>query len=1067
MKSIFYTMKNKLFIITVLLFICIQTLSFSQPAILLSPNQINFGIVSTSNTSDSVLVLQIKNIIDADLQVDSINGYILPFSFDLATPTTVPAGDSIEITITLHRDFEAGVYSQNLMIFTDTTDGIVVTQATLVEPVSIILQAPLTKIACVNDSIALQIQVTGTLPITYRWQKAGVDIPSATDSILIFNPLLLTDAGTYSCIVSNSISSDTTTNTILTTIAQPAVNLGNDTTLCTGAVLALDAGAGFSDYLWSNGFSNQILNVIDADTYWVQVTNFCGTARDSIVVSVLPIPSISLGNDTIVCQGVTLTLDAGTGFDTYIWNTGQNSQTIAINSTGNYSVTATNLCGTATDAMQMTVVPIPYVNLGNDTTLCAGAILALDAGAGFSDYLWSNGFSNQILNVTDADSYWVQVTNFCGTARDTIVVSVLPIPAVSLGNDTIVCQGVTLTLDAGTGFDTYIWNTGQNSQTISINSTGNYSVTATNLCGTATDAMQMTVVPIPYVNLGNDTTLCAGNSVILDAGAGFDSYQWQNGTGNQTFTASSTGEYSVTIGNICGTDQDTIQVVILPIPAVNLGVDTAICFGNSITFDAGAGFNYTWINGGSTQIVTTSLAGLIWVQINNICGNDADSVEVTITQTPSVNFGADTTICQSSSLHLDAGIGFNYLWSTGGSQQILTVSTQGTYWVRVSNQCGIASDTIVVSILNLPVLNLGRDTAICAGDSLILRAGAGFTTYLWQNNTSADTVVAKIPGTFWVEVSNRCGNFRDSLILSINPTPLFTLGTDKSFCSGTFTTLDAGDWETYLWQDSTTNQIFRTDTSGLFWAEITDANHCSSRDSIFVNVWALPSIFAGGDQGVCVGTTVSFTATGGISYNWIEGVEQSVPFTAETSKQFIVTGFDANGCSNTDTANLYVGQPPRVNYFSVRKFQKVEIEAIGDFLPLTFTLDSTIVQDNGTFTPVRNGNHVVTISDANGCTTDTTFRVFYNDVVSFLPAFTPNGDLINDTWDIGGIDDYPFATIIIYNRWNQIIAEYKGSAEHGWDGNSLGRAMPMDTYWFQITLTRFSLPISGHFTLIR
>ena len=124
------------------------------------------------------------------------------------------------------------------------------------------------------------------------------------------------------------------------------------------------------------------------------------------------------------------------------------------------------------------------LNLGNNTTLCQGESLTLDATNSNATYLWQDNSTNPTFTVTQQGSYWVEVTNNCGTTTDTINVSYNPLPTVSLSNDTL-CQGETLTLDATTSNATYLWHDNSNSPTYNVSQQGTYWVQITvNNCST-------------------------------------------------------------------------------------------------------------------------------------------------------------------------------------------------------------------------------------------------------------------------------------------------------------------------------------------------------------------------------------------------------------------------------------------------------------------------------------------------------------------------------------------------------------------------------------------------------
>ncbi|RLD53830.1 MAG: hypothetical protein DRJ05_15780, partial [Bacteroidetes bacterium] len=142
-----------------------------------------------------------------------------------------------------------------------------------------------------------------------------------------------------------------------------------------------------------------------------------------------PVPQtiqVNLGNDTAICSGISLTLDAGNQGSTYSWSTGETSQQIVIDSSGEYWVMVTKGEATGNDTITINMqYPPEIVNLGNDITLSYGDSLVLDAGNPGSSYAWSTGESSQSITVDTAGMFWVKVDGCGSSASDTIDVSMV------------------------------------------------------------------------------------------------------------------------------------------------------------------------------------------------------------------------------------------------------------------------------------------------------------------------------------------------------------------------------------------------------------------------------------------------------------------------------------------------------------------------------------------------------------------------------------------------------------------------------------------------------------------
>jgi hypothetical protein len=286
-----------------------------------------------------------------------------------------------------------------------------------------------------------------------------------------------------------------------------------------------------------------------------------------------------------------------------------------------------------TDSVRVMFNELPVVDLGPDITVCPGQSITLDAGT-FSDYIWQDTRSKGQLHRVDRPGlYWVTVTSPGGcTASDTILVTAETGTAPNLGEDLVICQGTTAVLSPGGGFKSYRWNTGDSSSTLTITQSGTYKVTTMNERGCeATDEINISFLPKP--DLGPDVSMCNGDRVILNPGSGYRSYRW-SGTEStsQTLSVAKPGIYSVRVTDDQGCTQfDSIEVRFLPAPIVDLGRDTVITEGQSITLDAGPGSRYLWSNGEQTRTITVNETGMYSVTVSNSTGCESgDEVSVLV-----------------------------------------------------------------------------------------------------------------------------------------------------------------------------------------------------------------------------------------------------------------------------------------------------------------------------------------------------------------------------------------------------------------------------------------------------
>jgi gliding motility-associated-like protein len=338
------------------------------------------------------------------------------------------------------------------------------------------------------------------------------------------------------------------------------VDIGNDTTLCQGDNLLLDATTAGATYIWQDNSTNPTFNVTVAGTYYVQVSNACGSTTDTVVINYTPPPVVNLGNDTSFCPGDQLLLDVTTAGATYLWQDNSTNPTFSITTAGTFWVTVSiNGCA-ATDSIDVTYGNSISVNLGNDTTLCGGNNLLLNGTTAGATYVWQDNSTNPTLNVNTTGTYWVQVTNSCGVATDSIDVTFSPIPVVNLGNDTTLCNGATLNYDVTTAGATYLWQDNSTNPTFTVSLPGTYFVKVdVNGC-TDADTSVIQYLNFPLVNLGPDTLLCDGATLLLDATSPGSTYVWQDNSTNPTFGVSVLGNYRVQVTNGCGMITDSITV---------------------------------------------------------------------------------------------------------------------------------------------------------------------------------------------------------------------------------------------------------------------------------------------------------------------------------------------------------------------------------------------------------------------------------------------------------------------------------------------------------------------------
>jgi len=420
------------------------------------------------------------------------------------------------------------------------------------------------------------------------------------------------------------------------------------------------------------------------------------------------------------------------------------------------------------------VHPPPFVALGNDTALCAGEVLTLNTAFPGSTYLWQDGTTDSVMMTSISDQYWVEVTNLCGQHSDSITVDYDNNLTLELGSDTVVCPGVTFLLDPLTGA----------------------SLTTSHL--------------------------------------------WQNGAEDSTQAVSQPGEYWLMTTNLCGTFADTVEVEYEAVPVTDLGDDLHLCTGDSAHFSAPfSRATYAWSTGSTSASISVGVGGLFQVTVTNLCGSASDEVEVLMDFPLVVELGEDQFTCVGETIELDATASNapSYQWNTGATTPTLSVFAKGHYSVTISNICGNFEDRVFINFKPVPAVDVGADTALCEGEVLELAAPQSTFNHLWQDGSESATFLVKIPGTYWLEAGNECGETRDSIWIEYKGLPQIFLGKDTVVCTSRGELLlnaQAPDIASYQWQDGSTDSIYRVRAPDNYWVVVTDIWGCSSKEEILV-----------------------------------------------------------------------------------------------------------------------------------------------------------------------------------------------------------------------------------------
>ncbi|MBK9289739.1 MAG: gliding motility-associated C-terminal domain-containing protein [Flavobacteriales bacterium] len=242
---------------------------------------------------------------------------------------------------------------------------------------------------------------------------------------------------------------------------ESVLDLGPDTTLCVGEPLILDASLPNATYLWQDGTSAATYTVTTAGTYFVHVDLQGCAFDDTIAVSFDAVPDLDLGNDTSVCEGLEVVLSAASvPSGTILWSNGSTSQSIMAQAGTSVSVVVTNGGCSVSDTISIGLIPAPLVDLGPDRSICDGTSAVIAMPPGNATALWSDGSTGPTLSVSTSGLVWGQLTENGCAGRDTVLITVDPLPTVDLGPDQVICVGAAIELDVFLPGATYVWYDG-------------------------------------------------------------------------------------------------------------------------------------------------------------------------------------------------------------------------------------------------------------------------------------------------------------------------------------------------------------------------------------------------------------------------------------------------------------------------------------------------------------------------------------------------------------------------------------------------------------------------------
>jgi hypothetical protein len=657
--------------------------------------------------------------------------------------------------------------------------------------------------------------------------------------------------------------------------------------------------------------------VTSTTTYTLQVSTPAGcSTTGTVTISVDPMTAIGVtATSPTVCAGVSTTITAapvggGTPY-TYNWMPGgATTNTVSVNpsTTTDYTVTVTDACGSMlTNTITITVNPLPVVTASaTATSYCTPGSPAIAITASGADtYTWLpvaglDVTTGSAVNATPSMSttYTVTGTDALTGCTNTATAAISAVPAVTgvtaSVSDATICAGDTIDLTSSAGslvtLLTEDFNAATNSWTIV-----NAGSTGTNQA----DAIwNLRTSPFTPAGAWTGSVSSNDNSQFMMTNSDV------SGTGSVTKT-------TLTSPRIDASAMTTLSLSYYHFYKIFNGVDegkvqistNGTTFTDLQTYNANTNLQSAWAQA--------------TLNLNAYAGNDSLYLRFYYNASWDFGWGLDNLALTGASSAM------NYAWTsspaglTSSAQNPLDVvpTASTTYSVVVSNAFGCSSSaTTAVTVNAVPVVSLGNDTAVCSvGLPLTLDAGNTGSTFMWSTTAATQTISAATAGSYDVAVTDGNGCVgRDTIVISINPTPVVALGTDSVRCGGSVT-LDAGNaGATYLWTDGSMAQTFVATATGTYDVEVTSPQGCIGNDTIMVTINTIPTVDLGADTLVC-GTGVTLDAgNAGSTFLWsTTDATQTINATVTGAYSVIVTSLQ--NCSANDTINVTIAPVVVVN----------------------------------------------------------------------------------------------------------------------------------------------------------
>lgn len=781
-------------------------------------------------------------------------------------------------------------------------------------------------------------------------------------------------------------------------------------------------------------------------------------------VVVLPAPIHSPTQNLSICPGGSIKIGSSVNPGKYLWNTGQTTDSIIVNSEGIYWVESDRFDCSTRDSFIVSYTHLP-LDFSFQQDMCSPKTIQFNGVLqGVQSYLWNfgNGQTNSSnLNPTvtynDYDTYSIKLgVKYNNSCVDSITKSILVGNSydntVLLNNDSTICLGDSILLKAIGSVSNYCWKTSGGVTPILLNTYVKPDIPTTYFL--TTQVVGPNLVTNPDFSSGNtgftsEYNYASPNNTEGQYFVGSGSFAWNQNMSDCHDHTSGTGNMLMVNGS--STPGVKVWSQTVPVnPNTNYNFSVWI---STLHTDNPAKLHFAINNVELGNEILAGSSTCDWKQFFSTW-NSGDSSKATISI---VN---NNTIVQGNDFALD-DIFFGEVTTRNDSVNVNVVGLCDSVKITGADKVCSPTDTLTYSIYKSP--NCTQQYNLQVDDA--------YATIISQTPTSLKLLFKKSGATtIKAAYGNNCKIVADSFDVAIKFSPTsINFGPDVVSCKDTSLLLSAGDgFVSYTWQDGSTGSTFTVNTPGNYFVSAQNLCGLQLTDTVqLIKSLVTPFSVSPLSVTVCKGDSVQFKADGGSLYSWLPAANFSNPGSA-SSKALI---------NNTEDFSVYISDPlcqrdttviipvvatPNAN-ITVSKTNDVNcgddsaILIANGGISYTWSPNLYIARNSGdkiTVKPYINTTYTVHGKDESGCFGVDSITVYFfktGDQKLFMPtAFTPNGDGKNDVFRptfIGPSANYDFS---IYNRWGQLVFRSKVPGV-GWDGTVNGIPQKGDIYVFYIT----------------